>query len=247
MSIRRTPKVIELQETTHSELALATSRYSDAKISKHSVFVAFVDGVKKYRFVDDETWRKLPVVIDFERTKNLASAVQEFADFFTKFNTVVIELKPRDNDAHRLCQGDINHEWHKLRFNIYRMSECRCREKDVFLTCCDLVCSLVVRSTTVWFAPSEVSPVGKSDLILLNSSTFLQFETNSQRLCHKKILDLVVALHKLDTPDLVIFMLNEHMFPAQFVTRRKRMSWISAAKKSICNILSEREYKKRKI
>lgn len=82
MSIRRTPKVIELQQTTHSELALAISRYSDAEISRHSVFVAFLDGVQKYRFVNDEIWRKLPVVIDFERTKNLASAVEVFADFF---------------------------------------------------------------------------------------------------------------------------------------------------------------------
>lgn len=246
MSIRRTPKVIELQQTTHSELALAISRCSDAEISKHSVFVAFVDGVQKYRFVNDEIWRKLPVVIDFERTKNLASAVEEFADFFLKFHTVVIELKPRDSNAHRLCRGDISYEWHKLRFNIFRMSICGCTEFD-WETCSDLVCRFNVRSITVWFAPSDVSPVGKSDLILLNSSTFQQFETNSQRLCQKKILDLVVALHKLDAPDLIIFMLNEYMFPAQFVTRMKRMSWISAAKKSICNILLLREDKKRKI
>lgn len=251
MSIRRTPKVIQLQETTQSELARATSRYSDAKISEHSVFVAFVGGVQKYRYADDETWRKLPIVIDFERTKRLASAVEEFADFFMKFDTVIIELKPRDNYAHRLCRGDINNEWHKLRFNIFSMPVCRCRENNDELslvrTCGDLVCRLRVYSTTVWFAQSDVSPVGKKDLILLNSSTFLQFENNSQRLCRKKIVDLVVALHKLDTPDLIIFMINEYMFPAQFVTRMKRMSWISAAKKSICNILLLREDKKRKI
>lgn len=252
MSGKNSPKLIVVERLNGQNLEDAVKSLNLALQNKNSVLVtAELGETLKYRFVDCDEWKPLPIFIGIERTQPYAYAITEFIDILIKCEKTIMEIKPLEFYAQRYFRQEINFDWHKIRLHLTNSKRtCGCLsqrwEYPEFRKCPTGLCRIGCVKREVWIAPSEVSSIRDKDCIWLSCQQIAQFERKAFRITHEMIVTTSIVLAPFNPAEFSLFSIINYLFPTQFVKRSNKINSIAGVQRSIAKIMRQREEKNKK-